>query len=143
MTQARRIQLDEYLAQAAEINTRHETKIREAEEKYGMILALGSLAQDKTRADLKALLDDGFKKDWELRKQELFSLHVPKDAEPLHNLYMRICDLWIDAAQDYSSWMDDNNSMTIKAAEEKIHQVQDLTSEASALAKRMTSLDKK
>ena len=139
ITQARREQLNQYLAQAAEINARHDVTIRAAESKYGLILSAGSLAQDKTRAELKTLLDDTFKRDWEARKQELFGLHVPKDAETLHNLYLRICDTWIDAAQDYGRWLDDNNALTIRSAEDKIHQAQDLTSDAANLAKRMTS----
>ena len=139
ITQARREQLNQYLAQAAEINARHDVTVRAAEEKYGLILSAGSLAQDKTRAELKTLIDDTFKRDWELRKQELFGLHVPKDAEPLHNLYLRICDVWLDAAHDYGRWLDDNNALTIRAAEDKIHQAQELTSDAGALAKRMTS----
>lgn len=136
---ARREQLNQYLAQAAEINARHDVTIRAAEEKYGLILSAGSFAQDKTRAELKTLLDDTFKHDWEARKQELFGLHVPKDAETLHNLYLRICDTWLDAGRDYSRWLDDNNALTIRAAEDKIHQAQELTSDAGALAKRMTS----
>ena len=139
IAQARRIQLDEYLAKAGEINARHEATIRSAEQNYGSILSLGSLTQDKTRADLKTLMNDVIKKDWEERKQELFSLHVPKDAATLQNLYMKICDLSIAAAQDYAKWMDDKNSATIKSAEEKIHQAQTLTTEAAAIARRMTS----
>lgn len=137
--QARRAQLDDYLAKAGEINIRHEAVMREAEQKYGAILALGSLSQEKTRAELKALINDVFKADWEARKQELFSLPVPTDAVPLHNLYMKICDLSIAAAQDYAKWMDDKNVATIKSAENKIHQVQTLMTEAATLAKRMTS----
>lgn len=137
--EARRARLDDYLAKAGEINSKHEATIREAEQKYGMILAAGNLGQGETRADLKALINDTFKKDWEERKQELFTLPVPKDAAPLHNFYMKICDLSIDAAQDYAKWMDDNSSATIKSAEDKIHQAQTLTTEAAALAKRMTS----
>ena len=137
VTQARRAKLDEYLAQAGAVNTRHDTVIREADQKYGAILAVGSLGQDNTRAELKTLLNDVFKKDWEERKQELFSLRVPKDAEPLHNLFMQICDLSIAAVNDYSKWMDDKNSATIKSAEEKIHQSQALMAEAIALAKRL------
>ncbi|MBR4153474.1 MAG: hypothetical protein IKT98_11025 [Selenomonadaceae bacterium] len=139
IAEARRAQLDEYLAASSEIIIRHETTIREAEQKYGSILALGSLTQDKTRSDLKILMEDVIKKDWEERKQELFSLHVPKNAENLNNLYMQICDLSIAAAQDYAKWMDDKNTATIKAAEEKLHQAQTLTTEASAIAKHMTS----
>lgn len=138
IAKARRANLDEYLAKAGEINSRHEARIRETEQKYGMILSVGNLGKEETRNELKTLIDDVFKKDWEERKQELFSLKVPKDAEPLHNLYMRICDLAIAASKDYAKWMDDNNPATIKAAEDKIHQVQTLLIEAASLAKRMT-----
>lgn len=136
---ARRVQIDEYLAKSGEINAKHDKTIREAEQKYGTILALGNLGQDRTRADLKTLINDVFKADWEARKQELFSLPVPKDATTLHNLYMKICDTSIAAATDYAKWMDDKNAATIKSAEEKIHQVQTLMGEAAALARRMTS----
>lgn len=137
VTQTRRAQIGEYLAKVAEINMRHELVIRETEQKFGAILSQGTLGQDKTRAELKSVMLDVFKKDWEARKQELFSLHVPKDAETLHNLYMRICDLFIDYADDYAKWLDDKNAMTIKSAETKIHQAQTLMTEAAALAKRM------
>lgn len=139
INRARRKQIDDYLVKSTEINTRHEIILREAEEKYGMILSAGSLGQDKTRAELKTMLDEIFRKDWEARKEEFFGMHVPKDAETLHNLYLRICDLAISAAQDYAKWMDDKNAPTIKSAEDKIHQVQTLMTEASALAKRMAA----
>ena len=139
IAQARRAQLDDYLKQTGEINNKHEAILREAEKKYGAILSTGNLSEDKTRAELKTLINDTFKKDWEERKQELFTLRVPKDAETLHNLYMKICDTAIDAAQTYSKWIDDRNPETIKAAEEKIHQVQTLINEAATIAKRMTS----
>lgn len=139
ITLTRRAQIDEYLAKSGDINARHDVTIREAEQKYGAILAIGNLGQDKTRADLKALINDVFKADWAARKQELFSLPVPKDAVTLHNLYMKICDTSIDAATDYARWMDDKNAATIKSAEDKIRQVQTLMGEAAALAKRMAS----
>lgn len=139
IAQARRTQLEDYLKQSTEINTRHEATMREVEKKYGMILSTGNLAEDKTRAALKSLINDEFKKDWEERKQELFTLPIPKDAETLHSLYMKICDTAIAAAQDYSKWMDDMNPATIKLAEEKIHQMQALMTDASNLVKRMTS----
>ena len=137
--QARRTQLDEYLAKAGEINLKHDTTIREAEQKYSAILAQGNLAKEQTRTELKNLVTDNFKTDWEARKQELFSLPVPKGAAQLHDLYMKICDLAIAATQDYAKWLDDKNVATIKAAEDKIHQVQTLLAEAAILAKRLTS----
>ncbi len=139
VAQARREQINDYLANVGEINSRHEATIREAEQKYGLILSMGSLAQDKTRAELKTLMNDVIKRDWEVRKRELFSLTVPKDAESLQKLYMQICDLSIAAAQDYAKWMDDKNAATIKSAEGKIHQSQTLMTEAASIARRMSS----
>ena len=137
--QVRRAQLDDYLTKSGEINARHESVIRDFGQLYADTLAKGSLGQDNTRNQLKNLINDVFLKDWEARKQELFGLHVPKEAETLHNLYLRICDTWIDAAHDYAKWMDDKNVDTIKSAEDKIHQAQTLTTDAANLAKNMTS----
>lgn len=139
IAKARRAQLDDYLKLSSDINNKHEATLHEAEKKYGAILSTGNLTEDKTRAELKTLINDTFKKDWEEHKQELFTLRVPKDAETLHNLYMKICDTAIDAAQTYSKWIDDRNPETIKAAEDKIHQVQTLINEAATLAKRLAS----
>lgn len=139
IAKARRVQLEEYLKLSSEINARHEATMREVEKDYGLILSTGNLAEDKTRTALKALVNDEFKKDWQERKEELFKLRVPKDAETLHKLYMKICDSAIDAAQDYSKWTENLNPATIKSAEEKIRQMQTLTTEATAIVKRMTS----
>ena len=139
IAQARKAQVNEYVAKVGEINARHDAAIREAEQQYGAILTAGNLAQDSTRAELKKLVVDVMKKDWETRKQELFALPVPKDAVTLSNLYMKICDMSVSAADDFAKWLDDRNSATIKSAEEKIHEVHALLSDAAAVAKRMTS----
>lgn len=134
----RRAALDKYLEQTAEINLRHDQTLREAEQKYGAILSLGNLGQDQTRFDLKVLLTDVVKKDWEVRKQELFSVDVPRAAETLQNLRMRICDLSIGSTEDYAKWMEDNKSATMKSAEEKLKQAKVLTDEEKKLIARMT-----
>ena len=134
----RRAALDKYLEQTSEINLRHDQTIREAEQKYGSILSFGSLDRDQTRFDLKVLLTDVVKKDWEVRKQELFSVDVPKSAETLQNLRMRICDLSIGSAEDYAKWMEDNKSATMKSAEEKYKQAQALMEDERLLIARMT-----
>ncbi len=134
----RRAALDKYLEQTSEINLRHDQTIREAEQKYGAILSLGNLGQDQTRFDLKILLTDVVKKDWEVRKQELFSVEVPHAAEPLQNLRMRICDLSIESADEYARWMEDKKGATVKSAEEKNRQAQILTDEERNLINRMT-----
>ena len=89
-------------------------------------------------SDLKVLLTGVVKKDWEVRKQELFGVEVPKAAEPLQNLRMRICDLSIESAADYAKWMEDKKSATVKSADEKHKQVLVLLDEEKLLIGRMT-----
>ena len=137
VNQTRRTQLDKYLEQTAEIITRHDKTIREAEQKYGSILSIGSLGQDDTRDDLKTLITDVVKKDWEVRKQELFNVSVPKGAEALQNLRIKICDLSIESADLYAKWMSDKKSATIKEAEDKRKQAQTLLEEEKLLVARM------
>ncbi len=135
----RRVQLDKYLADSAEINARHDAIINDAEQKNFAIMAEGTLGQDKTRADLKALMLDVVKKDWETRKQELFTLPVPQGARTLHNLRMKICDLEIGYAEDYAQWMDDKKAATAKSAEDKKKLAQTLRAEDNALTRRMSN----
>lgn len=135
--EVRRTELNNYLDKTAEINSTHDKTIRDAEQKYSSILALGSLGQESTRSDLKNLMLDVIKKDWEVRKQEFFNLQVPKEAETLHNLRLKICDLEISYAEEYAQWMSDKKAATIKSAEEKRHQAQTLMTEANVLARRM------
>ncbi len=137
--EVRRAQLLQYLARTDEINSAHDQVIRDAEQKYSSILALGSLGQESTRSDLKNLMLDVVKKDWEARKKEFFSLTVPSDAETLHNLRIKICDLEIEYATEYAEWMSDKKAATIKAAEEKRRQAQTLMTEANVLARRMAN----
>lgn len=137
--EVRRAELSNYLNKSEEINSTHDKTIRDAEQKYSSILALGSLGQENTRSDLKNLMLDVFKKDWEVRKQEFFNLQVPPGAETLHNLRIKICDLEISYAEDYAQWMSDKKAATIKSAEEKHRQAQTLMTEANVLARRMNN----
>lgn len=135
----RRVQLDKYIADSAEIISRHDATILDAEQKYDDILAEGTLGQDNIRADLKNLMLETFKKDWEARKQELFSLAVPHGAETLHNLRMKVCDLQIGYAEDFAQWMDDKKAATAKSAEDKKKLAQTLQAEDNALTRRMSN----
>lgn len=139
LNEIRRVQLDKYLEQTAEINSRHDAIILDAEQKYNSILQEGTLRQDETRAALKALMLDIIKKDWEARKQELFEISVPQGAKTLHNLRMKICDLEIGYAEDYAQWMDDKKAATAKSAEDKKKLSQTLRAEDNALTRRMSN----
>ena len=135
--ESRRDKLENYLSRTKEINSVHDEIIHDAEQKYHEILSQGSLGQENIRADLKNLMLDVVKRDWETRKQELLDLNVPTDAVTLHNLRIRICDLEISYATEYAQWMTDKKAATIKSAEEKRRQAQILRTEADILIERM------
>ena len=80
---ASQAKLNKYLEQTDEINFVHDEVIDSAEQKYHEILAKGTLSQDDIRAELKTLMLDTVKKDWEARKQELSEVEVPNSAKTL------------------------------------------------------------
>lgn len=137
LTEIRRTQLDKYLEKSSEIVSRHDASILEAEQKYSKLAAFGALNQDSVRSELHTLMIDVYKKDWEERKQELFGLSVPKSAETLQNLYLKICDLEISYAEDYAQWLEDKRPSTLKIAEDHQRQAQALKSEVTILLRRM------
>ena len=137
INKVRRKKLDTYLEQSAEINMRHDKVVADAEKKYKSITAAGSLAQEQTRKSLRDLMSDVVKKDWESRKAEFLKLTVPKDAETLQNLRLKICDLEISYAEGYAKWMEDKMAATIKSAEENHRQAQTLKAEERILIRKM------
>lgn len=134
----RRDQLDKYISETDAIITHHNKNIRSSEQKYSEILSSGSLGKDETRSNLKTLMIDVVKKDWEARKEELFNVNVPSGAESLQNLRIKICDLSIESAELYAKWMDDKKAATVKEADEKRKQVQALLTEEKLLVSRMS-----
>lgn len=137
INRVRRKTLDAYLEKASEINIRHDKAAKEIEQKYKTAASAGSLAKEDTRKKLRDIMTNELKKDWQERKDELSKLTVPKDAETLQNLYLKICDLEIAYAEGYAQWMDDKNAYTVKTAEDKHKQAQTLKAEAANLAHRM------
>lgn len=137
INQNRRVQLDKYLEEIAEIINRHESAIFEVNQKLAEFMALGSFNQKNNSEDLKNLMLDVYKKDWQERKQEFFSLSAPKPAENLQNLLLKVCDLEISYADDLAQWTVDSKSTTLKAAEEKHRQAQAIKTEIDLLTSRM------
>ena len=135
----RRTQLDLYLAQSEEIISRHEETVKNAEQKYNEILARGTLGKDEIRAEIKNLMLDTVKNDWENRKQELSNLEVPAGAKTIHNLRMKICDSEIAYAEDFAQWMDDKKADTAKLAEGKKNRSKTLKTEESSLYRRLSN----
>ncbi len=142
VSQARRAQLEKYMLTTAAITEKHERTVREAELKYGDILSSGSLGNQETRDAIKRLMTDVIQKDWEERKQELFTSEVPEAAQSLHHLRLRICDLHIEYAKGYAQWMADKKASTIRDADAKLKEAKTLEQEARVLTRRMDAMHK-
>ena len=138
VNQNRREQLNKYLEDTEEIINSHNKTIQEAEQKYSNIISNGNLSKDSTRGELQNLMANVIKKDWEARKQELFNINVPKGAEALQNLRIKICDLSIESAELYAKWMSDKKAATVKAADSKRKQVKALAEEEKVLTLRIS-----
>jgi hypothetical protein len=135
----RRVQLDKYLAESEEIIARHNPAVIDSEQKYHEILSHGTLGQDEIRTEIKNLMLEVVKKDWEQRKQELSALEIPNGAKTIHNLRMKICDLEIGYAEDYAQWMDDKKAETAKSADEKKARAKTLKTEENLLYRRLSN----
>ncbi len=142
VSQARRAQLEKYMQTTAAIIEKHNKSVREAELKYGDILSSGSLGDQNTRDTLKRLMTDVIQKDWEQRKQELFTAEVPEAAQSLHHLRLRICDLHIEYAKGYALWMTDKKAATIRDADAKLKEAKTLEQEERILSGRTRMTNK-
>lgn len=139
---ARRAQLAEYAAASQKIIATHDAALRPAQEEVTSLLAAGSLGSSETRASIKSVMEEKIKKDWEERRDELEALPVPKAAEAIQKLRLRICEMHISYAAGYAAWMDDKNAATLKAAEDNLRQVRILEQEETFLARRLNASQK-
>ena len=134
---ARQAELAKYVETTADILAQHEKTMRDADFEFQRIISAGSLGRTGTRADLKNLMEQTVIKDWKARRSELEEVNVPEEAQSLHRLRLRICDLHIEYAEGYAGWLDDKKAATLREAEEKLKRARTLEQEARFLAKRM------
>ncbi len=134
---ARQAELAKYVETTADIMAQHEKTMRDADFEFQRIISAGSLGRAGTRADLKNHMEQTVLKDWKDRRSELEEVAVPEEAQSLHRLRLRICDLHIEYAEGYAAWLDDKKAATLREAEAKLRQARTLEQEARFLAKRM------
>ena len=135
--QARQAELTRYVETTADIMAKHDKAMRDADFDIQRIMAAGSLGQQDTRAELKYFMESTVAKDWKARRDELEAVAVPEEAQSLHRLRLKICDLHIAYAEGYAAWLDDKAAATLRNAESKLKQARTLEQEAGFLAKRM------
>jgi hypothetical protein len=137
ITKARRAQLIQYADTTAEIISRHDTAMMQAQEQLNSLLSRGTLGSDETRKALKNFMENTIKADWQQRKAELEAVTVPASAQTLHRLRLKICDLHIAYAAGYSAWMTDKKATTIREADRQLKQAKTLEQEEKFLARRV------
>ena len=137
LTKARKAQLVQYADTTAEIISRHDAAMVQAQEQFNNLLSRGALGSDETRKALKNFMEDTIKADWQQRKSELEAVTVPAAAHTLHHLRLKICDLHIAYAAGYSAWMTDKKAATIREADRQLKQAKTLEQEEKFLARRV------
>lgn len=137
LTKARRAQLIQYADTTAEIISRHDAAMMQAQEQFNNLLSRGTLGSDETRKALKNFMEGNIKADWQQRKTELEAVTVPAAAQTLHHLRLRICDLHIAYASGYAAWMTDKKATTIREADRQLKQAKTLEQEEKFLARRV------
>lgn len=139
VSRAKRNKITKYLDETAAIAATHDKTMRDADFEFQKILASGSLGKDATRLELKKLMENTVKKDWQTRRDELAAVNVPDAAQSLQRLRLRICDLHIAYADGYANWMTDKKASTIRDADAQLKQAKTLEEEARFLTSRMAS----
>ncbi len=134
---ARQAEIVKYMELTADIMAKHDKSMRDADFDFQRILGEGSLGKQGTRDELKRFMEGRVAKDWKTRREELEAVNVPEEAQSLHRLRLRICDLHIAYAEGYGRWMEDKQASTIREADAKLKQARTLEQEARFLAKRM------
>ena len=137
LTKARRAQLVQYADTTAEIISRHDAVMIQAQEQFNSLLSRGTLGSDETRKALKNFMEGTIKADWQQRKDELSAVTVPAAAQTLHHLRLKICDLHIAYASGYAAWMTDKKAATIREADRQLKQAKTLEQEEKFLARRV------
>ena len=133
---ARHIQIERYLKELDAITISHDKTALDYDLQYGKTLSEGSLGNDSTREQLRILMEK-LKVDWENRKQEIFALTTPEEAETLQHLWIKVCDHQISYATGYALWMTDKKAETIHDADANLKQAKTLEQEAKGLMHRM------
>lgn len=133
---ARHLQLEKYLKALDAIIIAHDKTALDYDLQYGKVLSEGSLGNDSTRAQLKSIMENA-QLDWENRKNEIFALATPEEAETLQHLWIKICDHQISYTGGYAMWMTDKKAETIRDADSNLKQAKTLEQEAKGLMHRM------
>lgn len=136
LEQTRRQRVESYLAESDAIIARHKHIVDAAQLRLYAVLGAGTLGSQTTRDMARQIMEKDILADWQERKDELSAVSVPRSIQSLHQLRLKICDLYIAYAQGYAAWMTDKNAATIRTAENNLRQAEVLEVEAGFLEQR-------
>lgn len=126
-----------YLSQTAVIIFDKEKILAENEAKLNAVLSLGDLGSDKTRADLKQEINNQILPQLQDLQTALKAVEVPKAAETLHNLRLKVCESKIDYYKNYALWLDNKDIKTLREATDSLKKAKTMEHEANLLSKRI------
>ncbi len=139
MQNIRQKQVKNYLEESAALMKEHDDKITQLQQEITNILSQGSLGNDATRQQVKAVVEEQIVPDWQARKAELEEMTVPEAAGSLHRLRLKICEARIEAATSYGQWMEDKKAATIRSSDNSLRTAKTLEKEAELLTRQVNA----
>lgn len=94
--------------------------LTENEANLNAALNLGTLGSSQTRTDLKNDIENKILPQLKELQEALQSVEVPKSAETLHNLRLKVCESKIAYYQDYAKWLDNKDIKTLREATDNL-----------------------
>ena len=126
-----------YLKQTEALIYDKDRILSENESKLNAALSLGALGSTKSRADLKATIENDILPQLKELQTSLEAINVPKAAETLHNLRLKACESKIAYYENYAKWLDDKDIKTLRTATDNMKKANTMEHEAELLTKRI------
>lgn len=131
------ILLKDYIATSESLSQKHDEAIMQAEKKINEILHTKKLKDTATREEIKTITKEILLPDWKSRLNELKEMTVPRAAQSLHRLRLRICRLEIQSTQNYADWLETKNGDTIRKVNEMLREIKTLKREEEFLTRQL------
>lgn len=133
----RKAYIGEYLNKSAAVLSDKEKILTENEAKLSAALKLGVLGDEKSRTDLKNMIQSDILPQLKEVQTSLQEIEVPKAAETLHNLQLKACESKIAYYENYAKWLENKDIKTLREATDNLKKAKTMEHEAQLLKNRI------
>ncbi|WP_182187849.1 DUF2939 domain-containing protein [Pectinatus frisingensis] len=126
LNEKRRQEMLSYVSKTDALMTEHDKTFKNIDGQLQDIKDTGSIGNNDVRNNLKNIINDNMLPHWHMLKEALAAVSVPKSAETLQRLRLKICDLYIAYYENYVKWLDDKEIKSLREAESNLKRAKTL-----------------